>query len=91
MTSMLPKTKVITLFSYYSTSLQPLILWTTLFSVPFSTPLISVIKLYPGFSLTSPIVLSVSHLLTPPLSISLWGTPVSDLGPLLFSLYTLSR
>ncbi|MEE6518784.1 hypothetical protein FKM82_029997 [Ascaphus truei] len=76
MTSMLPKTEVITLCSYYSTSLQHLTPWTTLFSFTFSILLVFGIKLYPGSPLTSLIVLSVSILLTPPPpSISLWGSP----------------
>ncbi|MEE6478807.1 hypothetical protein FKM82_012016 [Ascaphus truei] len=76
MTSMLPKTEVITLCSYYSTSQQHLTSWTTLFSFTFSILLVFITKLYPGSPLTSPIILSVSHLLTPaPLSISLWGYP----------------
>ncbi|MEE6526787.1 hypothetical protein FKM82_027649 [Ascaphus truei] len=73
---MLPKTEVITLCSYYSTSLQHLTPWTTLFSFTFSILLVFGTKLYPGSHPTSPIVLSVSLLLTPPpLLISLWGYP----------------
>ncbi|MEE6517908.1 hypothetical protein FKM82_028492 [Ascaphus truei] len=73
---MLPKTEVITLCSYYSTSLQHLTPWTTLFSFIFSILLVFGTKLYPGSPLTSPIVLLVSLLPTPPpLLISLWGYP----------------
>ncbi|MEE6518471.1 hypothetical protein FKM82_029475 [Ascaphus truei] len=85
MTSMLPKTEVITLCSYYSTSLQHLTSWTTLFSFTFSILLVFGTKLYPlsrmilvhpGSPLTTSIVLSGSLLSTcPPLSISLWGYP----------------
>ncbi|MEE6517793.1 hypothetical protein FKM82_028265 [Ascaphus truei] len=82
MTSMLPKTEIITLCSYYSTSLRHLILWTTLFSFTFSILLLFITKLYPGSPLISTTVLSVSLLLTPPLSMSLWGY---SLGPFLFT------
>ncbi|MEE6525906.1 hypothetical protein FKM82_026218 [Ascaphus truei] len=77
MTSMLPKTEVITLCSYYSTSLQHLTPWTTLFSFTFSILLAFVSKLYLGSHPTSPIVPSVSLSQTPPppLLISLWGYP----------------
>ncbi|MEE6521891.1 hypothetical protein FKM82_020243 [Ascaphus truei] len=72
---MLPKTMVITPCSYYLTSLQPLILWTTLFSFIFSLLLVSITKLYLGFLLTSSIIVSVSCLQIPPLPflVSLWA------------------